>query len=99
MRTDLQSFEIPGAHILPCPECGVPIDAADFENWIRLQTAACIFMVCQSCKAQFDSSIVIGILEKKDGKRRELIGKYREGLTYPRSMDVWVQFEREEFKQ
>jgi hypothetical protein len=82
-------IEIPGAHILPCPHCGVPVDASEADvfiikekkpasnplvHWANLGSVT-FNLVCPSCCQETDMATVAAILEEKDGWKRTIAVK------------------------
>ncbi len=93
---------IPGEHILPCPQCGVPVDTSEpdrwkfvpIEDWGWSRLSAYGYrVVCQSCKTWSSFEKVHSILKCRDERERELVGEeMREGNT--RIMEVWIRFKQ-----
>ncbi len=48
---------IPGAHILPCPECGVPVDASEADNFNYYDKMEHFTLNNQKC---FSATIALG---------------------------------------
>jgi hypothetical protein len=62
---------IPSEHTFPCPDCSLPVDGSDEDNYCSKPLG----FRCQNCKKVTIWNQAIRILEKRDGRLRMRRGR------------------------
>jgi hypothetical protein len=104
---------IPGAHILPCPYCSVPLDASDPDNYCyydeheddnvmvaSISIPSCLGMnlECHNCHRETFVGTVLLLLEAKDGHERIIVQQSGGDRERPWALAVGFNEKNDEYK-